>query len=396
MLRDKIQKEALAVWLDKGKVGTCEMITGLGKTFVGLHALHSMPKDDKIHLFLAETTSREKDLIENVEKYDKIFNTNTFKTYKVEFYCYQTVYKWKGKAFGLVIADEIHDGLSPEYSKFFFNNKYDALIGLTATVTRDTIYEDSLTGVKYTKGKLLDAIAPVVYQYNMDQGQKDGTARKLDINVIHHRLDEHNKTVKAGSKAKPFMQTEASAYTYWDNQFKRSLYIDDEEVKSFKLRTTSHKRSRILYDAQSKIPIVKKILDTLNGKTIVFGNSVDSLLKVTPDVVSSRNTDKVNDDIRDRFDKGKINVIGSFKKLKQGANLDGLQNCVIMSYYSTEKDIIQRLGRLRKDGEKIGKVFIILTTGTKEEDWFSKMFENMDSFNMKHYLSIDDYLKKVK
>ncbi len=342
-MRDKIQKEAVQKWIDKGKVGTCEMITGLGKTFVGLHCLATMPKDDKVHLFLAETTSRKKDLDENIEKYNKIFGTDIYKDYNLEFHCYQTVYKWRKKEFGLVIADEIHDGLSPEYSKFFVFNTYDAIIGLTATVTRDTIYEDPVTGRRYTKGKLLDAIAPVIYSYTMNQGQQDGTARKLDINVIHHKLETAKRTVKAGSKDKPFMQTEFAAYTYWDNQFKRSLYIQDEKLKSFKLRTTSHKRSRILYDAESKIPVVKKILSTLQGKTIVFGNSVDSLLKVTKDVVSSRNTDPVNENIRERFDKGDINVIGSFKKLKQGANLAGLENCVIMSYYSTEKDVIQRL-----------------------------------------------------
>ena len=66
-----------------------------------------MLKDNKIHLFLAETTTRESDLLKDIKKYDEIFNVNTLKSYKLKFYCYQTVYKWKDKSFGLVGADKI-------------------------------------------------------------------------------------------------------------------------------------------------------------------------------------------------------------------------------------------------------------------------------------------------
>jgi len=106
--KDKVQREALQMWLDSNKVGTCEIITGLGKTFIGLHALHTMPKNDGvIHLFLAEATDRKKDLYTDILKYDKIFGTNTLNEYKLQFRCYQTVYKWEKKNFGLVIADKI-------------------------------------------------------------------------------------------------------------------------------------------------------------------------------------------------------------------------------------------------------------------------------------------------
>lgn len=394
--RNDIQKEAVEKWISHNKKGTCEIITGLGKTFIGLHCLRSMPNDDgKVHLFLAETTMREKDLRSDIKKYDKLFNTNLLKDYNLEFHCYQTVYKWKGKKFGLVIADEIHDSLSPAYSEFYKNNTYDAILGLTATVVRDTLYENDKGGT-FSKGDLLDKYAPVIFKYGMNEGQNDNTSRKLEINVIYHDLEAIEKTVKAGNKMKPFMQTEKAAYEYWDLQFKRSLYIDDTKIRDFKIRIASHKRSNILYTLESKIPVVKKILSTLKGRTIVFGNSLDSLLKVTNDVVSSRNDDAKNDLIRKKFEQGKINVIGSFKKLKQGANLEGLDNCLIMSYYSTEKDLIQRLGRLRKNGDKIGKVFIIVTQQTKEEDWFAKMFENMEMFDVYYYKNINDYLMKVK
>ena len=113
------------------------------------------------------------------------------------------------------------------------------------------------------------------------------------------------------------------------------------------------------------------------------------------DVVESKNTDEENSKIRYNFESDKISVIGSFKKLKQGANLTGLDNCIIMSYYGTDKDLIQRMGRLRQNGT-IGNVFIFVTTSTQEEVWFSKMFEKVNNLNLIYCSNVEDCLNKLK
>ena len=379
--KDVVQKEALKAWKDNNQQGTIEVITGLGKTFISLHALYERPKNDDMHLFLAETTSRSKDLLNDIKKYNTIFKKDVLNDYNLQFHCYQEVYKWEKRKFGLVIADEIHESLTPTYSKFYFNNKYDAIIGLSATIKTSIEYE--IDGEKVTKGMLLDKIAPICFKYSIDQGQKDSTSRKLNIYVLYHRLDDKTKNVEAGSKNKRFFQTEKASYNYINKQFKSSYWIKEEGLKAAMLRVWSTKRSNSLYKLVSKINVVKNVINMISGKSIVFGNNIDSLLQVTPNVVSSRNTKQKNNYIRDQFDKNKINVIGSFKKLQQGANLDDLDNCIIMSYYSTEGKFIQEIGRLR-DNDKIGNVFILVTLETKEEDWFNKMTENASEFNYIH------------
>lgn len=392
--KNEVQLRALEAWVNDDKRATCEIITGLGKTFLAFHALYSMPKNNDVHLFLAETISRKEDILADAIKYKEIFDRDVFKDYNLEFYCYQTVYKWKKKSFGLVIADEIHDSLTPAYFQFYTNNTYKALLGLSATIIRATSYE--INGKMVTKGTLLDAVAPICFSYGIKEGQVDETSRKLKIYVIQHKLEDKEKTVVAGSQKKRFMQTEAAAYEYWDKQHKRSWYIEDANTRNLQISLTSTKRSRILYNLESKTSVVKKLLQNISGKSIVFGNSIDSLLKVTPNVVSSKNTEDKNKNIRDRFDTGLIQVIGSFKKLKQGANLKGLDNCILMSYYSTDKDFIQRIGRLRQNGE-IGNVFILLTQGTQEEVWFSKMMESIsENLDITYCPDVDFYLKKIK
>ncbi len=347
-----------------------------------------MPKNNDIHLFLAETTSRKKDLSEEIKKYNKIFNRDVLNDYRLFFHCYQTAYKWKNENFGLVIADEIHDSLSPAYSKFYFNNNYKAIIGLSATIEKNTWYEEN--DKKYSKGQLLEKIAPICYKYNLKTAHEEGTTRKLEINIIYNELDDIHSYIESGNKNKKFYQTEKKAYEYWDKEHKKSYWIEDEEFKKVKLRITSYKRSHILYNLKSKILIVRLILSNITGKSIIFGNSINHLERLTPNVISSNNSEDENKRIREDFDNNKIQVIGSFKKLKQGANLEDLDNCIIVSYYSVEKDLIQRIGRLRDNG-KLGKVFIIVTKFTKEEDWFKKMFENTD-FKFNYYNNITEYI----
>lgn len=393
-LKDKIQQEALVKWLENDKKGTAELATGVGKTILALHALYTMDKNDLTHVFLAETTERKKDLLKDIKKYNQIFNRDVTNDYNLKFYCYQTVYRWKDKKLGLVIADEIHDSLSPKYSEFYFNNDYKALLGLSATVDRKTKYEEN--GQIFTKGELLDKIAPVVFKYTINDSQLAGVSRKLNIYVINHQLEEVEKTVKAGSLKKSFLQTEKASYDYWDKEHKRSWFIEDQELKALKIRITSHKRSNLLFNLPSKVNIIKQLINTINGKTIIFGNSLDALLKITPNVVSSKNDEKKNDFIRYNFDNDKIDIIASFKKLKQGANLDKIDNCIIHSYYGVEKDIIQRVGRLRQNGDKVGNVFILLTKDTQETTWFQKMMENMNDFTIINCNDINDCIKKYK
>lgn len=402
MTRDEIQEKAVEKWLEFDKKGTLNLITGLGKTFCSLHALYTMPKDDgKTHLFLAEQVDRQTDLIKDIVKYNEMFDRNVLQDYHLQFQCYQTVCKWKDKSFGLVIADEIHDSLTPVYSQFYLNNTYDAILGLSATINRDIEY--TIDDKVVTKGNLLDAFAPACFVYTVNQGQINNTSRKLNLYIVNHELEKVEKTVKAGSKFKPFLQTEEKAYEYWDNQFKKLLFSEPKEnedffefekIKNLKILVSSNKRKSLLYTLESKNKAVKLLLNVINGKSIVFANSIDSLLKITKNTVSSRNSKDANELIRSNFDKNKIKVIGSFKKLQQGANLSDLDNVILHSYYSVEGKFIQMLGRARLNGDKVGSVFIFKTKNTQEEKWLNKAIENFNEYNIIDCIDLKDCIVK--
>ena len=77
---------------------------------------------------------------------------------KVDIMCYQSAYKLKDNYYNIVICDEIHLGLSPEYRKFFKNNSWDKLLCMTATPPEEIEYKDYLY-----------KIAPLAYRISLDE-----------------------------------------------------------------------------------------------------------------------------------------------------------------------------------------------------------------------------------
>lgn len=391
--RNEIQNEAIDKWVENNYIGTLNLSTGIGKTFCFFKSVILSCKPGDHILFLAETKQREIDLFADLEKFETIFKVN-LRQYNIQFDCYQSAYKWKDQYFDLVCADEIHMSLTPAYYKFYVNNEYAKLLGLSATVDRSVKYLDEDNN-EYNKGDLLDKIAPVIFEYNLNDAVTDNTTKKLNIYVIYHQLDDQTKTVIGGTKDKPFLTTEKSAYDYWDKEFKRALFMSEGQAKTFRIRNTSAARAKVLYNLESKVLATKQLLSILKGKTIIFNNSLESLKKVCSNVINGKNTDKINKQIRENFDNGTINTIGSFKMLKQGANLSNLDNTVIMSYFSKELDMIQMLGRQR-NSDQTGNVFIFLTIGTQETKWFESAMGNIVNYQQIYCNGINDAIKKYQ
>lgn len=401
-LRDKIQNDAFIAWENNSKNGTIVLATGLGKTFVALHALHSMPKNDgKRHLHLAETIEREKTFLESVKTYDEIYGCDTLAEYNIEFACYQSAYRWRSRRFGLVIADEIHDSLTPSYSDFYEYNIYEAIIGLSAKIDEDTEYEVTrgFVVLPVTKKQYLEKYCKIVYKYTMIQARKDELNRNLDVHVINHQLDSKNKVIECNGKNGKFYKTELDYYEYWYRKSKSiNQNLSKEKQKLFK-QISNTRINNLLYSLPSKITPCRKLLKHLD-RTLIFGNSIDALEKITPYTISSRNDvgkrKGKNQYFLDLFDKHKINNIASFKKIKQGANIKDLENLILFSYYSTEKDIIQRFGRLRNSDEK-GNVFVFVTERTKEEIWYLKILNHLQNvYKIINHQNIDDCLNYIK
>ena len=343
---NNLHKKAVDEWSKEGK-GIIEVATGLGKTFIALQIISRLEKSSKV-LFAYEVVTRKKTLLKEIDKYDKLFKTSLKTDYEIHFTTYQSAYKWKNKHFNLLVADEVHEMLSPSYIKLLLNNSFDKRVGLTALLQRETTYSNNKT-----KGDYADMFGPIVFKVSLKQSRDKGLSRKLDIIVVDHKMTNE----------------EQKEY----NLFKRSYVKGMITKNEYLIRINSIRMASLLFKLPSKAETCKRILETLNGKTLVYANDLN-LLYITvgkENVVDGYKKDDENNHILKQFENNQITTIGSFKKLEQGINLE-LDNIIILSYYSKLKSFIQRIGRLRRS-EKIGKVYLIKTIGTKEEKWIKEI-----------------------
>ena len=123
--KDQEQKKALNAWAKAGFTGSIIAGTGFGKSRCGVlaaaHVIDNVDKNETKHepraLVLVPTVQLQDQFKEEFEKWDKSKHLDY-----VEIMCYQSAYKLVDQHFDIVVCDEIHLGLSPEYRKFFKNN----------------------------------------------------------------------------------------------------------------------------------------------------------------------------------------------------------------------------------------------------------------------------------
>lgn len=398
-VRHELSEKAINTWWDINLgYGTVVAPTGSGKNFMAFNAITRLPVGSDI-LFLFERTERKITITDEVYKYEELFKYNLFDHYNISFATYQSAYKWKHAHYDLVICDEVHEIMTPTYSKFFVNNYYNNVLGLTATTSVNTYYANGKR-----KSDYFDKYCPVIFEYTTEEAQKNKVQREIKIHVINIELDDTRKVIKAGTKQKPFLTTEKKNYTFWNKRFNDAMGMEPLDEKEFaqkdrNIRTSAKKRAHILYNLPMKILIVKRLLQLLNNnKVLIFGNSLDSLeAMVGPHrVISSRLSKKKRDMIFKALSKEawqtRLRHFASFKMLEQGVNIPDLEFVILASYYGKSRPLIQRIGRLRKDGTKIGHVIILRTRNTVEEEWFKRMFEGVNGYAFVEYEGIDKFI----
>lgn len=362
-----IQNQAVEALLSVDH-GTCEAATGIGKTFIFFKYLYKRRKNKEINKrskiwFLAETNTRLRTLEEESIKFKEIYNLNPLEDFDIDFFCYQALPKGK---VDIMCCDEVHNALSEIYKDVFKNDRR-FTVCLSATIPRNLkVYRDDEIRT-LTKGELLEQVAPVVFQYSLDQGVADGVLSYFQTTIVNHKLNDEDKIIPSKIKGKEILQTEKAYYGY------RSRVMATPSYHKFYKAKCGREMARLLWHLPSKVNTVKNLLKILNGKTIIFGVELDILRKITPNVVEGSD-DKFNNGIIDKFNSGKINVIASAKKLKQGITLEGVTNCILVSYYSQSWHTIQQLGRIVRFKEgKIANLYIIKTYGTLEDKWLKEM-----------------------
>lgn len=293
--------------------------------------------------------------------------------------CYASLSKIEGEDFDLVILDEAHH-LTPLNAQFFHQNKVGDILGLTATPPRDA-----------TKNILMQNYCPVVFTYPLDQGVADGIISDFEIHVIEMDLDQYSKVIDAGTKAKPFKTTEQKHYEYLTTNLNKMFMLANKDTTgkyANLVKFAMMKRARFIYNLPSKTAMAKQLMDKLTGKgkrTLIFCGSIEqSRLLCGINVYNSE--DKKNDMLQ-RFKDKEIDTLGVVNAVNEGQNIPELDQLLIVQANSSDRDLVQRIGRaVRLRVGHVAKVYILCVRNTVDETWITKAMAAFDPQRI-HYHS---------
>jgi superfamily II DNA or RNA helicase len=378
-VREKVQNEAIqAVVNNRG--GIVAMATGSGKSRVAveLAKYYFNPKND-YHAALLVPTEKLRD--ENWdEEFTKWEAQNIWK--HTQRLCYASASKIKGYDFPLAILDEGHN-ITELSSEFFLNNEVENIVLLTATPPTDMVKKQILS----------DLGLRLVYELTLDQAVRLGFVAPYKITVITVPLDNVTKNIPGGTKAKPFMTTEASCYAYWNKRVQQCFGDQTAQGKA-KMKFAILGRMQFIYKIPSKTAVIKYLLHNVipeDDRTIIFCGNIEQAEDVCPTFYHS----KSSSESYDAFKAERINRLSCVKAVNEGHNFPGVDSGIIGQLNSKEKDLVQRIGRLIRfrPGHE-AHLYIIVSESTQDEKWLENAIENLNQSKV-NYIRFDNFKKRI-
>jgi len=376
-IKDTEQRHALNMWAKTGFVGSIIAGTGFGKSRCGVLAAGKTLRDhiegEGRGIVLVPTVQLRDQFEEEFSKwgYEDVVD-------KIDFVCYQSAYKLKDNHYNIVVCDEVHLGLSPEYRKFFENNTYDRLLCMTATLPEENEYKLHLF-----------KLAPTVYRISLDQCVAMGLVSPYDIVCVPIKLtDEEQKEYKSINKKFVYWKYQLGQFGAFDAakaiMANKNASAKDKQAAA-RFYACIRDRKKIVDFASNKVAQLQKlVIQNLDSKMLVFGGAnafTDTLCDATqPFSVSyhSGKTKKQRENALLDFKEGNKNVLCSTKALNQGLDVPDASVGVVCGLTSKALPMIQRIGRLiRFQEDKKGKIYILYVKDSQEEKWLKSSVKDL-------------------
>ena len=378
-VKDEEQKKAINAWAKNKFKGSIIAGTGFGKSRCGVIAI-GKTLSDNLHstaLVLVPTTQLQEQFKQEFIKwgYEDVLE-------RVDIMCYQSAYKLDGNHYDVVVCDEIHLGLSPEYRKFFENNTWDRLLCMTATLPEDMEYKE-----------VLYSIAPTVYQISLDKCVQLGLVSPYEIYCIPVELtSEEQQDYKKANNLFVYYKYKLGQFDAFD----QAKYImgpgkhtatNEDKASAAQFYRAIRNRKAVVDHADNKVAELQKIvISNIGEKILVFGGSNEFTNKLADatdtfsTVYHSGKTKKQREKALEDFRSGDKPVLCSTKALNQGFDVADATMAVICGLTSKALTMIQRVGRIiRYQEDKIGKIYVLYVKDSQEEKWLKSSIKSLNN-----------------
>ncbi|AFZ69372.1 DNA/RNA helicase, superfamily II (plasmid) [Deinococcus peraridilitoris DSM 19664] len=363
----KHQQEALSAWKQQGRRGVVVLPTGAGKTLVAQLAMRDTPRTtlilvptlDLMHQWYSGLLAAFPDA--NLGLLGGGSHDET--PLLIATYDSAAIHAEKlGNQYALLVFDEAHH-LPADFMRVIAEYSIAPYrLGLTATPKRSDGREKDLD----------DLIGPVAY-------------RRLPEELQGHTLNEYQE-VKILVKLSPSEQKRYAELIQTRNKFLAKAGIQLGSLDGWKQFIAScgtpegrramlaHREARKLaYGTDGKLRVLEELLQQhLQERTIIFTDDNATVYRISHDFlipcITHQTPVKERHKLLEAFRKGEYRVIVTSRVLNEGVDVPEASIAIVLSGTATEREHIQRLGRiLRKVTGKKAVLYELVTEGTSEE-----------------------------
>ena len=375
-----IQESAINSWIENNRKGTLMAINEVLKEFIDSGLTHEF----KALIIVPTTNLRDNEWINECKKWFPHLE----KYITIE--CIQTVYKWnklylEGEySFSIVIVDEIHTTLSPEYRIIYSRNIGEYWCGLTATPPHIEEYRE-----------FLEKVCPIIFRLNMEEAV---SLQLISPYIIENVGVKFNRKEAAKYKSYTKMyNTALFSLSRTGNAFEAAQkYKGDKKHPLYKMAnqfwTGMSLRRWVCYKAESKLEACVNIIKHIpKNKWIIFSQHTDFVDKLADRLreegilaISYHSKIKTKDKaaVLQAASSPLCRVICSAQALNTGYNLPDIDAAICVASTGTELTFIQQLGRSSRLNEnnlpKTSLFINLLVENTQESTWIKNKLDTED------------------
>ena len=361
MTREEVNSLALSQ-IDRTKYMILELITGMGKTKVAIDLINHIC--DRVFrnyecpttvLILVAKTVHKQTWKNEIEKWGGV------KTDYVTIECYESLKKYEGAYFDVVIADEMQHLSETRLEILNTIHIDEAFIGLSATIKRDM------------RDMFIRFHDACVIKCGLREAVDDEVLPEPTVYLMPLTLNEKNYTYKTKRFGKNVITTQKGYYDSISSliEWYKNKYFNsrNERMKNLWLSTAG---KRLKWLAEQKEPIVLSLLDKFrNHKTLTFCSSIEQSERLGKYNITSKNKDSVKN--LELFNANRIKHITACNILNEGVNLTNCRIGIFCNLNSSEIVVKQRVGRILRHKSPV--IILPYFKDTREEELVEKMIE---------------------
>lgn len=349
--RDEVQEDVLALIPAKPH-GLIQLAPRVGKTKIGVQLIQREQYSGKILWVTSSVKLRDEDIPAEFVKWGAVDYYE-----RTQVIHYSMLHKIQD-IFDVVILDE-YQHLTDAGAVGFFSKDiaYNQIIGLSGTHPKNWDKEDLLKRLN---------LKPIVTM-GIEEAIENKLIADYEIKIVDVYLNNKDKNVKAGSKDKPFFQTEANAYAYRSSQVEADPYNFRKKLN----------RMRMIYDSPSKEIVAGKLLRSLQGRKLIFCSSIAQAERLSPD---SNYHSKTNKEDLQKFLNQETDILACVNAGGTGFTYHNVDHFILVQANSDQTgETTQKFARslLLQEGYK-ATVWILRLKWTQDEVWIESFLQNFD------------------